>query len=156
MDEIDVKDTKIKFLNILLVEDIEADVKITLRAFSKARLTNNIYVVNNGEEALEFLYHMDKYKDAKEYPRPDLIILDIKLPKLDGFGVLERMKSDQNLNSIPVVMLTTSNYEEDIVRSYKLGAASYMVKPVNFEDFVKTIDAFNTYWHTVSRLAAKR
>jgi CheY-like chemotaxis protein len=139
-------------INILLVEDNEADVQIAARAFSKSKRKNNIYVVNDGQEALDFIYHKGKYQDKEKFPIPDLILLDIKIPKLDGFQVLERIKNNLEYNYIPVVMLTSSKDEEDIAKSYRNGAASFIPKPVNYEEFVKIVDGFNFYWHAISKL----
>lgn len=141
-----------KSRNILLVEDQQADIKITLRAFAKLKLKNNIYVVNDGQEALDFIYHQGKYVDKNKFPRPDLILLDIKMPKMDGFQVLERLKNDLQYNFIPVIMLTSSKNEEDIAKSYKKGAASFIPKPVNYTEFVKIIEGFNFYWSTMNKL----
>lgn len=151
-DELDVKAVNRAPIDVLLVEDSEADIKIVLRAFEKGKMKNNIYVVNDGQEALDFIYHRGKYQNKKEFPRPDLILLDIKLPKLDGFQVLEKLKGDTQYNFIPVVMLTSSKQEEDIVRSYRNGAASYMPKPVTFKGFIDTINGFNFYWHIINKL----
>lgn len=147
-----VKDANSRPINILLAEDNEADVKITLRAFDKARLRNNIYIVNDGEEALDFIYHRGKYQDDKKFFRPGLILLDIKMPRLGGFEVLERVKSDAEYSFIPVVMLTSSEDDEDIVKSYRKGACGYMPKPVTFEEFLNVINGFNFYWHIVNEL----
>lgn len=141
-----------KPIDILLVEDTEADIKITLRAFKKARLRNNIYVCHNGQEALDFLYHQGDYKDAQQYPRPDLILLDINMPKLNGFEVLQKIKADPAYCAIPVVMLTSSKNESDIVSSYQKGATSFIQKPVEYEDFVKVVEGFNFYWNIVNKL----
>ncbi len=139
-------------MNILLVEDNNADVKIALRAFSNSKLKNEMYVVNDGEEALAFIYHQGKYADKEKFPVPDLILLDIKLPKLNGFQLLERLKQDLQYNFIPVIMLTSSKNEEDIARSYRGGAASYIPKPINYDEFVKVIDGFNYYWRVINKL----
>ena len=139
-------------IDILLVEDNEADIKITLRAFKKAKLSNNIYVARDGQEALDFVYHQGKYQDKEKFPRPDLILLDIKMPKLDGLAVLGKLKADSECSLIPVVMLTSSEREEDVVKSYEGGAASYIPKPVNYEDFVKIVDGFNFYWNIINKL----
>lgn len=146
------KGLKAKTTDILLAEDNEADVKITLRAFKKAKLQNNIYVVNNGQDALDFIYHQGEYKDKQRFPRPDLILLDINMPKMDGFQVLEKLKVDEQYNFIPVVMLTSSKSEEDIVKSYSHGAASYISKPVDYERFVEIVDGFNFYWQIINQL----
>jgi two-component system response regulator len=141
-------------MDILLAEDNIADVKIALRAFAKSKLKNKIYVVSNGRETLDFIYHTGKYQDKEKFPTPDLILLDIKMPKLDGFQVLERIKSDLQYSYIPVIMLTSSRNEEDIAKSYKNGAASFIAKPVDYEEFVKIVDGFNYYWHIINRLSA--
>ena len=139
-------------MNILLVEDNTADVKIAVRAFSNAKLENDIYVVSDGQEALDFIYHEGRYRDKEEFPRPDLILLDIKMPKVDGFQVLEKLKADLQYNFIPVVMLTSSKDEEDIAKSYRKGAASYIPKPVSYKDFVKVVDVIILYWHNINKL----
>ena len=141
-------------IDILLVEDNEADIKITLRAFKKAKLHNNIFVVKDGQEALDFLYHEGEYRDKEKFPQPDLILLDIKMPKLDGFEVLGKLKNDAHFKSIPCIMLTSSEHEEDLTKSYHGGAAGYIPKPVNYEDFVKVVDGFNFYWHIINKLVA--
>ena len=139
-------------IDILLVEDDEADIEITLRAFEKGRLKNNVSVARDGEEALDFVYHKGKYQDEKKFHRPDLILLDIRMPKLDGFEVLKKLKSDPHYNFISVAMLTSSKNEEDVCKSYGYGAASYIPKPVSFEEFKKVVDGFNFYWHIISKL----
>lgn len=139
-------------MNILLVEDNPADAKIALRAFAKSKLRNEIYVVNDGQEALDFIYHEGKYIDKEKFSTPDLILLDIKIPKLDGFQVLERLKQDLQYNFIPVIMLTSSKNEADIAKSYRGGAASYIPKPINYEEFVNVVDGFNYYWRVINKL----
>jgi len=151
-EEVMVNNEKGIVADILLVEDNQADIKVTLRAFEKAKIKNKIYVVEDGEEALDFIYNKGKYQDKKKYPRPDLVLLDIKLPKIDGFEVLKRLKGDEEYKTIPVVMLTSSKSEEDVVRSYKSGAASYVPKPVNFERFFEAINIFNIYWCVFTKL----
>ncbi|OGW80257.1 MAG: hypothetical protein A3G33_06180 [Omnitrophica bacterium RIFCSPLOWO2_12_FULL_44_17] len=141
-----------KPINILLAEDNEADVKITLRAFDKARLKNNIFVVRDGEEALDFIYHRGKYSDATRYPKLDLVLLDIKMPKVDGLEVLKKLKSDPVFKMLPVVMLTSSKNEQDIVTSYMDGASSYIPKPVSFQEFIEVVNGFNFYWQIISKL----
>ena len=139
-------------IDILLVEDDEADIEITLRAFEKGKLRNNISVVRDGQEALDFIYHEGAYRDGKLYPRPDLILLDIRMPKMDGFEVLKKLKSDPQYSYIPVAMLTSSKNEEDILQSYRNGAVSYIPKPVSYGDFQKVVDGFNFYWHIINKL----
>ena len=138
-------------IDILLAEDNDADVKIALRAFKKARLRNNVYVVNDGVEALDFVFKKGEYENA-DHPKPGIILLDINMPKLNGFEVLEKLKSEDKTKCIPVIMLTSSRNEEDVVQSYGNGASSYIPKPVNYDDFVKVVDSFNFYWHIVNKL----
>jgi CheY-like chemotaxis protein len=145
------KEKNQRVLDILLVEDSEADVKITLRAFEKAKLRHRVHIASDGQEALDFIRHEGKYKDSKLFT-PDLILLDIKMPKVDGFGVLKEVKADLRYSHIPIIILTSSRDEEDILRSYKSGAASFIPKPVKYEDFVKVVDIINTYWNTISKL----
>jgi len=135
-----------KPVNILLVEDNEDHAELTLMALRNNNLVNEVYVVKDGEEALDFVYHRGKYADVKEFPLPGLILLDISLPKVSGLEVLETLKGDPQLKVIPVIMLTTSSREEEIARSYAGGANSYVTKPVNFEEFVKKIREMKLYW----------
>ena len=139
-------------IDILFVEDNEADIKITLRAFDKAKIKNNVFVVRNGQEALDFVYHRGPYQDQQKYPRPDLILLDIGMPKVDGFEVLKKLKSDIQTDFIPVVMLTSSKNEQDVMKSFKGGAASFIQKPVTYDEFVKVVNVFNFYWHIINKL----
>lgn len=139
-------------LKILLAEDNTADVKITLRAFAQSKLKNEIYVVNDGEEALAFIFHQGKYQDKSKFPTPDLILLDIRMPKVDGFQVLEALKQNLEYSYIPVIMLTSSKNEEDIIKSYKNGAASYIPKPIDYGEFVKIVEGFDYYWRVINKL----
>jgi CheY-like chemotaxis protein len=141
-----------KPLDILLVEDNEADIKLTLIAFERGKIKNNIRVVRDGEEALNYLYNEGKYQDKKEYPRPDLILLDINLPKFDGFAVLQKIKQDSLLRKIPVIFLTSSSYDSDVLNSYNYGATGYIQKPVDFEEFFEIVNGFNIYWHLINKL----
>ena len=145
----EVKDDPI---DILLVEDNEADVKITLRAFKKARLRNNVFVVRDGQLALDFVYHQGEYQDKTKFPRPDLILLDINMPRLNGYEVLQKLKSDPSFCAIPVVMLTSSKNEDDVMKTYQWGATSYIQKPVDYDSFVKVVDGFNFYWNIINKL----
>ena len=143
-------------IDILLVEDDEADIEVTLRAFEKGKLKNNISVVRDGQEALDFIHHEGAYRDEKKYPRPDLILLDIRMPKMGGLEVLKKLKSESNQYScIPVAMLTSSKNEEDIVQSYCSGAVGYIPKPVSYGDFTKVVDGFSFYWHITNKLPSK-
>jgi CheY-like chemotaxis protein len=134
---------------ILLVEDNLDDILITKRAMAKGRISNKLYVVNDGEEALSFFKKEGKYKDS---PTPTLVLLDLKMPKLDGFGVLRAVKSDENLKSIPIIVLTSSERDKDIDLAYKLGANNYIMKPVSFENFIETILSIKYYWLTISKI----
>jgi len=138
-------------VDILLVEDNPDHVELILRALRENNLLNQVHVVTNGEEALDFLYQRGKYANA---PRPGLILLDIKLPRVDGIEVLRRIKADPELRSIPTVMLTTSAGEQEIVESYSCGANSYIVKPLDFDQFVKAIKTLKLYWLVVNRFVA--
>lgn len=135
-----------RIINILLVEDNPDDIKITERALSKGRVLNRLYVVRDGQEAVDFLFHEGEYSDPKKAPRPGLILLDINLPKMDGIEVLKRIKADEKLKRIPVIMLTVSKRDEDVIRSYNVGVNSYIVKPVEFDNFVETVKNIELYW----------
>ncbi|NCP86281.1 MAG: two-component system response regulator [Anaerolineae bacterium CG_4_9_14_3_um_filter_57_17] len=132
--------------HILLVEDNRMDVELTLDAFKEARLENKIHVASNGQEALDYLFGRGKYSDRKTYPTPNLILLDLKLPGVDGFEVLRQVKSTPVLKRIPVVILTSSKDEGDRALSYDIGANSYLVKPVSFEGFLGVVREINGYW----------
>jgi two-component system, response regulator len=133
---------------ILLVEDNPRDAELTLRAFRKANLANSILVAHDGVEALD-LVHSRLGAD-----RPRVILLDLKLPKLDGLEVLRRLKSDEHTRSIPVVVVTSSNQDPDIKTAYDLGANSYVVKPVDFESFMRTMSQLGFYWLMVNQVSA--
>jgi CheY-like chemotaxis protein len=141
--------TKPKIIDILLVEDSPADVLIAREALAEAKLLNNIHVAEDGVEALDFLYKRGKFASS---PSPDLILLDLNLPRKNGREVLEEIKADENLKRIPVVMLTTSSAEEDILRSYNLHANCYVVKPVEFESFVKAVQSIQQFWFSIVAL----
>ncbi len=136
-------------VEILLVEDNEDDIVLTQEAFTEAKLVNVINTVRDGEEALAYLRREGKYKVAR---LPGLILLDINMPKKNGFEVLEAMKADLALRSLPVIMLTTSDREEDIVRSYADGACSYIRKPVDLDRFIDVVKQFELYWTLVSKI----
>ncbi|MGJ6126925.1 response regulator [Mycolicibacterium sp. Y3] len=134
---------------ILLVEDDAGDELITREAFEHNKIKNNLYVARDGEEGLDFLYRRGPYADA---PTPDLILLDLNLPKYDGRQVLEQIKSDPELRHIPVVVLTTSAAEEDILRSYKLHANAYVTKPVDLDQFLNAVRQIDEFFVQVVRL----
>jgi hypothetical protein len=129
---------------ILLVEDNPADVELTLRAFRRRRLSNPIAVARDGEEALDYVHRRGVFADAA--PPPGVILLDLRLPKVDGLEVLRELKAHPLYHNIPVVVLTTSAEDEDIKRSYELGAASYIVKPVQFDKFLEVVERIDLYW----------
>jgi len=131
---------------ILLVEDSRMDVELTLEAFHKARMGNEAHVASNGEEALDYLFGRDKYRDRKVYPLPDIVLLDLKLPGIDGLDVLREVKQTDGLKRIPVIILTSSKEEGDRSLSYDLGANSYLVKPVSFEGFLEVVRQIGDYW----------
>lgn len=138
-----------KPIEILMVEDNLGDVRLTVEALKEAKVHINLSVVEDGREALAFLYQEGKHTAA---PRPDLILLDLNLPRIDGRDVLERIKSDPDLGRIPVVILTTSQAEEDILRTYDLHANCYVTKPVDLDQFVKVVKSIETFWLTIVRL----
>ncbi len=131
---------------ILLVEDDPEDQKLTERALRASKLRNRVFIVDDGEQALDYLYRRGEFSAPKKAPRPDLILLDLNMPKLDGRAVLSRIKQDPDLRTIPVVVLTTSSQEEDILRSYELGVNSYVTKPVQMDGFMKAIRELERYW----------
>lgn len=131
---------------ILLVEDNKMDVELILEAFKEAHLGNRIQVANTGEDALDYLFGEGEYADREVYPLPDLILLDLKLPGIDGHEILRRVKSKEGLKRIPVVILTSSKDEGDRALSYDIGANSFLVKPVDFGDFIKVIQQIAGYW----------
>jgi|SRR5882724_2052686 len=135
-----------KEVEILLVEDNPSDVELTLRALKRHNLANKVYVVKDGAEALDFIFATGAYARRDIYNRPKVILLDLKLPKVDGLEVLDRIKSEERTKVIPVVVLTSSREEKDIVESYKLGVNSYIVKPVDFDKFVQAVSEVGLYW----------
>ena len=136
-------------IELLLVEDSEPDVRLTKEALREAKVRNRLSVVEDGVEALAFLRREGQYADA---PRPDLILLDLNLPRMDGRQVLEQIKNDKSLKSIPVVILTTSKSEEDVLRAYKLHANCYITKPVDFNRFMEVVQSIEDFWLTVVTL----
>jgi len=137
---------------VLLVEDDLGDIEITERAFKKGKIGNPLYVVRDGEEAMEFIQHTGRYADAAQAPRPGLILLDLNLPRLDGRQVLGLIKNDPDLRRIPVVVLTTSSEDADVLGCYNRGANTYITKPVDFEDFLRAVVTIGKYWLCIAEI----
>jgi two-component system response regulator len=133
-------------MEILLVEDNPADAELTLHAFQKSNLANKIQLVRDGEEALDFLFCRGNFSGRQFQQAPHLILLDLKLPKVDGLQVLEEVKRDLRTRAIPVIVLTTSKEERDMVTSYRFGVNSYIQKPVNFSEFEDVVRQLGLYW----------
>ena len=140
---------------ILLAEDNPDDVLLTQRAFQKSNILNELIVVNDGQEALDYLYCEGKYKDRDPNFMPELILLDLKMPKLDGLQVLKSLRENPRTKHLPVVVLTTSKEENDVVTSYCLGANSYIVKPVDFDQFIEAVKQLGLYWLVLNESAKK-
>ncbi len=134
---------------ILLVEDSPGDVRLTQEAFKEGKIRNNLHVVEDGVEAIAFLRHKGKYASA---PRPDLVLLDLNLPKKNGLDVLAEIKSDENLKTIPVVMLTISNSERDILKSYDQHANCFITKPIDIDQFLTVVKSIESFWLTIVKL----
>jgi two-component system response regulator len=137
--------------DILLVEDNPNDVKLTLHAFATANLANTVHVARDGVEALEYLFGAEQV-DQKIPHKPKLILLDLKLPRLNGHEVLKRIKNDPRTSGIPVVVLTSSSEERDVMKTYEVGANSYIVKPVDFEQFTEAVRDIGKYWLVINHL----
>ena len=136
-------------IEILMIEDSVDDIEITMEALKDAKVRNNLAVVRDGIEAMAYLRGQGEYKDA---PRPDVIFLDLNMPRMDGRQVLEQIKSDPDLQNIPVVVLTTSEADEDILKAYELHANCYITKPVDMAQFIKVVRSIEDFWFTVVRL----
>jgi len=146
-----VLDNKIS-VDILLVEDNPGDIRLTKEAFKEGRLNNNLHAVTDGVKAIEFLKQEGEFENA---PRPDLILLDLNLPKKDGREVLEVIKADDNLKTIPVIILTTSSSDFDINRAYELHANCYITKPIDFDSFMDVILSIESFWLQLAKLPSK-
>lgn len=136
---------------LLLVEDNAEDEELALRALRRAQIVDHIAVARDGQEALEYLFCEGAYRDRDANRQPDVILLDLKLPKLDGVDVLRRLRADERTRRIPVVVFTSSSEEEDVIRSYASGANSYVRKPVSFSCFAETICELGQYWLSLNR-----
>ena len=141
---------KAKITKILLVEDNPDDIAITQRALKEAKIINKLWIVRDGQEAMDFLEHKEQYQDLEEAPKPGLILLDINLPKKNGLEVLKAIKDDSKLKRIPTVVLTVSRRDEDIIRGYNYGCNSFIQKPVEFEKFVEVVKQIGLYWGLIN------
>jgi chemotaxis family two-component system response regulator Rcp1 len=138
-----------RHIEILLVEDSPADILLTREAFQESRIVNTIHVAEDGIQAMDFLYKRGEYASS---PRPDLILLDLNLPRKNGREVLAEIKADPNLKKIPIVVLTTSSADEDILKAYDLNANCYVVKPVGFDNFMQAMQSIRHFWFSVVTL----
>lgn len=141
--------SQLELITILLVEDNPGDVLLTKEALNENKIKNELHIAGDGEEALKFLRREDGYENS---PRPDLILLDLNLPKKDGREVLNEIKNDENLKRIPVIVLTTSKSEEDVLKMYNLHANCYITKPINLESFIRVVKSIEDFWFTVVKL----
>jgi two-component system response regulator len=139
-----------KEIEILLVEDNAADAELTLRALRRSAMVNHIHLARDGEEALNFLFCREKYQARESLPLPEMILLDLKLPKVNGLSVLRAVKEDHRTRHIPVIVLTSSGEDSDVVSSYNLGVNSFIQKPVDFDQFRETVRTLGLYWLVVN------
>jgi len=137
---------------ILMAEDDPDDQKITKKAFERARVRNRLLFVNDGQELLDYLHREERYADKEEFPDVDLVLLDLNMPRKDGRTALAEIRADAKLRHLPVVAMTTSRAEQDILRTYQLGVNSYITKPVTFEELVTAVRELSTYWVEIVRL----
>jgi two-component system, response regulator len=144
--------TSLSGVEILLVEDNPNDVELTLRALQKQNLASKVFVVKDGAEALDFIFATGNYSVRTIDDHPKVVLLDLKLPKVDGIEVLRKMKSDPRTKDVPVVMLTSSQEERDVIETYKLGVNSYIVKPVDFSNFVHAVSELALYWGLLNKV----
>ncbi len=139
-------------ITLLLIEDGEADQQLVARALRSAKIKTDLYIVDNGEDGLAFLRGDGEHRDS---PRPDLILLDLNLPRIDGKQVLREIRADEKLKEIPVVMLTTSSEERDIIESYRLGVNAYITKPVEVQDFMESVRKIEEFWFDLVMLPSR-
>lgn len=142
-------------LRILLAEDDEADAKIALRAFEKSGASNTIQVVRDGVETLDYLYGRGAFTDREKFVKPDLVLLDLNMPRENGFSVITKLKADPAMREIPIVIMSTSRQAGDVLRAYQAGAASFLPKPADYPEFLKLVEVFCAYWHGVSLLPGR-
>jgi len=147
-----VSTTSVRPVEILLVEDSPSDARLTIETLKDGRLLNSVHHVTNGEEAVAFLRRESQYQDA---PRPDIVLLDINLPRKSGLEVLGEVKADPDLRSIPVVILSTSNHEKDVLSAYGLNANCYITKPVDLEKFIEVVKSVDHFWVNIVALPPK-
>ncbi len=140
-------------ITILIADDDEEDRLLIQDAFEESKIANPIQYVEDGEELMDYLYRKGKYSDENKFPLPGIVLLDLNMPKKDGREALKEIKSDSKLRKIPVIVLTTSKAEEDIVRSYELGVNSFITKPVSFKGLVEVIQTLSKYWFEIVKLA---
>jgi len=141
---------------IMLVEDNPDDEELTLRALRKANIANEVFVARDGTEALDFLFSTGRYSERRPLPMPAVVLLDLKLPKLNGIDVLKRMRADPRTQLIPVVVLTSSSEDEDMLKSYQSGANSYVRKPVEFSSFANAVTQLGMYWMLLNQVPPNR
>lgn len=141
---------KVENLTILYVEDDPAHAEIIERAFNK-NIKGQMIHVSDGQEALDYLYCVGKYSNCNNFPRPNMILLDLRLPKVDGLEVLQKIKSDEKLQNIPTIILSTSESENDIAKAYEYHANSYLVKPLDFHKFLNLVESLGTYWLSMNK-----
>jgi CheY-like chemotaxis protein len=134
---------------VLMAEDNDHDIVATRRAWKSRNIANPLHIVRDGEECLDYLYQRGKYAEPGTAPRPGILLLDIKMPRMDGLAVLKQIRGDEQLHHLPVIILTTSKDEEDRVRSYDLGANAYIMKPVGFQNFSGAVKTINLFWALV-------
>jgi len=142
----------VRLIDILLVEDNPDHAILTKRVLEDYKVANSVHLVEDGADALDYIYHRGNYSSGSSAPRPGLILLDVKLPKINGFAVLKQLKNDPEYSSIPVVMLTTSARDEEISRGYAEGANSYVTKPIRFDEFTEKIKNIGLYWGLISSI----
>ena len=144
----------VESVDILLVEDNPQDVELTIRALKKRNLANSVYVLSDGAEALDYMFNRGRYEKADSNQRPKVVLLDVKLPKMNGLEVLRILKENEATRSVPVVMVTSSSEDPDIRAAYQFGANSYVVKPVDFDAFVEAMSSLGFYWLLINHATA--